>query len=69
MRSVRCEVVDNEVAKWLIIFSLPETVGEVVSLAGLTAQIPCDIQQFVLGEDRAKLVMWFRNNSETPFYM
>ena len=38
-------------------------------LAGTTAEVPCFTQTFQEGEDRAKLVMWFKNSSETPFYM
>jgi hypothetical protein len=41
------------------------------AVAGNTAKLPCRVKKFRVGEkdDREKLVMWFRNGSETPFYM
>ena len=38
----------------------------VVVLDGATAHIPCDIAREP--GDRVKLVLWFRNESDTPFY-
>ena len=47
-----------------------ETIQEVKVIARETAELPCKVKKFLPGEklDRAKLVMWFRNGSETPFY-
>ena len=46
------------------------SIESVTAVAGNTAELPCRVNKFTLGEkdDRAKLVMWFRNGSETPFY-
>ena len=47
-----------------------ETIETVRAVAGNTAELPCRVKKFTVGDkdDRAKLVMWFRNGSETPFY-
>ena len=39
-------------------------------MVGDIAELPCRVKKFTAGEklDRPKLVMWFRNSSETPFY-
>jgi len=44
-----------------------ETVQTVMVVAGGTAKLPCEIN-IDNPEDRAKLVLWFRNQSLTPFY-
>ena len=38
-------------------------------MVGDTAKLPCRVKKFTIGEklDRVKLVMWFRNGSETPY--
>ena len=35
-------------------------------LAGATGRLPCETM--AMGQDRLKLVLWFRNMSDTPFY-
>ena len=49
-------------------FSSLDKVDVVSVLAGGTAHIPCDINTQSGSEDRLKLVLWFRNMSDTPFY-
>ena len=46
-----------------------EVVRDVQGLVKESTKLPCNIVTFEYGEDRAKLIMWFRNGSETPFYM
>ena len=46
-----------------------EVVRDVEGLLNEATKLPCNIVRFEYGEDRAKLIMWFRNGSETPFYM
>lgn len=46
---------------------MKDTVHVVTVIAGETAQLPCDIKKNI-EEDRMKLVLWFRNVSDTPFY-
>ena len=60
---------DTEFISINLIPLVTETVRSVRVLAGAVARLPCDLVQFPMGEDRAKLVMWFRNRAETPFYM
>ena len=52
------------------LFLFSETVDSARAVAGTSAELPCRVQNFHRGEeaDRAKLVMWFKNGSETPFY-
>ena len=42
-------------------------VRTVQAVSGSTAQLPCEINTNN-PEDRTKLVLWFRNQSLTPFY-
>ena len=49
--------------------SFSEVVRSVEVLHKDAAKLPCNIVKFNHGEDRAKLIMWFKNGSETPFYM
>ena len=46
-----------------------EVVRDVEGLVNEETKLPCNNVRFEFGEDRAKLIMWFRNGSETPFYM
>ena len=49
-------------------FVLPETVIPVMAIFGEEARLPCLLKEFPSNVDRAKVVMWFRNGTETPFY-
>lgn len=49
-------------------FNFLDKVDVVSVLAGNTGHIPCDINTQSGSEDRLKLVLWFRNMSDTPFY-
>jgi len=49
--------------------NMKERVDTVMVMAGDTARIPCDVHnEDTSGQDRVKLVLWFRNMSDTPFY-
>ena len=45
-----------------------DTITSVMAIEGEDSKLPCHIKRFPSGTDRAKLIMWFRNGSETPFY-
>ena len=54
---------------FLVLYCIFSDKVDVVSvLAGDTGHIPCDINTQSGSEDRLKLVLWFRNMSDTPFY-
>jgi len=48
---------------------MKEVVRDVEGLVNEETKLPCNNVRFEFGEDRAKLIMWFRNGSETPFYI
>ena len=51
----------------LIVDSIADTVHVVTVMAGEMAKLPCNIKEDN-EDDRMKLVLWFRNTSDTPFY-
>ena len=48
-------------------FRVSDTVLQITVMAGESAHLPCHIKN-MNSEDRMKLVLWFRNVSDTPFY-
>ena len=44
-----------------------DKVDAVFVMAGDTAKLPCDVT-IPNANDRVKLVLWFRNFSDSPFY-
>ena len=45
-----------------------DTITSVMAIEGEDSNLPCHIKRFPSGTDRAKLIVWFKNESETPFY-
>ena len=50
------------------LFYIIETILQSIGIVGEDARLPCVIKQFHSDVDRPKVVMWFRNGTETPFY-
>ena len=51
--------------------TVSESVAEVTVMAGDSADLPCQTvisSREAADKDRLKLVLWFRNMSDTPFY-
>ena len=51
--------------------TVPDTVDAVTVMAGDPADLPCTTtitRREPANTDRLKLVLWFRNMSDTPFY-
>lgn len=46
-----------------------EIVRDVKVLSGSEATLPCTLAPYDKHQDRHKLILWFLNGSETPFYM
>jgi len=48
---------------------MKEIVRDVEVLSGEDSVLPCTMSVFNPKEDRPKLILWFKNDSETPFYI
>ena len=53
-------------SKFKVWWFVSDSVSVVTVLAGATGRLPCETM--AMGQDRLKLVLWFRNMSDTPFY-